>query len=243
MRRFRAVLTGLLVCCCAGQLVCAEPEKLLLLTEDNPPFNYRDPITGEVKGSSVELVAEIMAEVGIPYDIQVLPWKRAFRIAQEQPNTCLFSMNFTEERKPLFKWVTPFYRGGWAFYQRADAGIPPATEDDIRGRVLIAQTAAATINELKKKPDVTVIEVGTEEAAFQLLMRGRGDYWLAGLLGASSIVNQKGRSEDIQLVMHWRPAEVGMGCSHGTADDVMARLNDANHMLGDRRYAIIQRHF
>lgn len=223
--------------------VGADQERLVLLTEENPPFNYRDPMTGEVVGSSVELVSEIMTAAGIDYDIQVLPWRRAFRLAQEQPNTCLFSMNFTEERQPLFKWVTPFYRGGWAFYRRAEDDVAETTEQDIRGRVLVAQTATGAIAELEKMPGVQVIEVGTEDAAYELLMRGRGDFWLAGLLGASHVINDSEKSEDIHLVMHWRPAEVGMGCSHETDDGLMARMNDANHLLGDRRYAIIQKHF
>lgn len=224
-------------------VVRADPAKLVLLTEENPPFNYMDPQTGLPVGSSVDLVKAIMAQSGVAYEIRLMPWRRAFRLAQETPNTCLFSMNFTEERAPLFKWVTPFYRGGWAFYQRADAGTPPQTEADIRGRVLVAQTAAGAIAELGRNPNLSVIEVGTEDSAYELLMRGRGDFWLAGLLGASSVINDHDKSKEIRLVMRWRPAEVGMGCSHTTDDALMARMNEANAMLGDTRYAIIQKHF
>lgn len=85
--------------------------ELNLLTEEWKPYHYVED--GVVKGRTVDLLVEILQKVGSTQgreDIVVLPWARAYRQAQTEPNTVLFSTSRTPEREKLFKWAGPIVK-------------------------------------------------------------------------------------------------------------------------------------
>ena len=85
--------------------------QLNLLTEEWKPYHYLED--GEVKGQTADLLVEILGKVGSTQgreDIVVLPWARAYRQAQVEPNTVLFSTSRTPERENLFKWAGPILK-------------------------------------------------------------------------------------------------------------------------------------
>ena len=99
------VLVLLVVASFLSPALAAGPGQLKILTEQYPPFNYEEE--GHVKGMVTELVQAILNELHIKDTIKVVPWARGYYLAQTEPNTCLFSMTLTPERKPLFKWAGP----------------------------------------------------------------------------------------------------------------------------------------
>ena len=80
-------------------------EKLTVLTEDWPPFNYKE--NGKVVGISTDLVLATLVKAGFAYEIRMYPWKRAYQITVGTPNTILFTTSRTTIREKLFKWVGP----------------------------------------------------------------------------------------------------------------------------------------
>src|SRR5881397_3481136 len=95
--------------------------ELQLLTEEYPPLSFtRD---GKVSGLSVEIVEEIQRRVGSRVPIQVLPWARAYRMAQEQPDVALFGTTRTAERDKLFQWVGPIVAGRTSLYTKRGTGL------------------------------------------------------------------------------------------------------------------------
>ena len=82
-------------------------EKLTLLTEDWPPFNFRK--NGEIVGISTDLVVATVKRAGFEYALKLKPWKRAYQDAIEAPNTLLYTTSRTENRENLFKWIGPLY--------------------------------------------------------------------------------------------------------------------------------------
>jgi polar amino acid transport system substrate-binding protein len=87
---------------------------LRLLTEDNPPFNFKDG--KEVKGTSTQAVQALMKKAGLDSTIEVLPWDDAYTKAQSSANTCLFGTARLENREALFKWYGPIGANVWALY-------------------------------------------------------------------------------------------------------------------------------
>ncbi len=89
-------------------LPCAAPaqsQTVSFTTEEYAPFNYRD---GKViKGATVEQVEKVMADIGVDYTMEMLPWARAYSLAQSQPMTCVFATAHNALRDPLFKWIEP----------------------------------------------------------------------------------------------------------------------------------------
>ncbi len=82
-------------------------EKLTVLTEDWPPFNYMED--EKVVGISTDLVIEALKRAGYAFEIKMYPWKRAYQTTIETPNTILYTTSRTEIRENLFKWVGPLY--------------------------------------------------------------------------------------------------------------------------------------
>lgn len=113
----KAVVAACLMLCV--QIIVKTPDakaedtfpKLNLLTEEWKPYHYTED--GRVTGQTVDLLIEILQKVGSNQgrdDIVVLPWARAYRQAQAEPNTILFSTSRTTEREKLFKWAGPILK-------------------------------------------------------------------------------------------------------------------------------------
>ena len=80
--------------CAAGSLASAsEPTRLHLLTESSPPTSMRSG--PEAIGSGTEKVREIMSRTGTGYTLELLPWRRAYMLVQQQADSCLFSTSRT----------------------------------------------------------------------------------------------------------------------------------------------------
>lgn len=108
-RHLRRWLCFALLALCAP--VAAE---LRLLTEEAPPMSFtRD---GEPSGFSVEVVRALLARTGDSGKIEVLPWTRAFHLAQQAADTALFSTVRTPVREDRFHWVGPIVVGTTSFY-------------------------------------------------------------------------------------------------------------------------------
>ena len=91
-------------------------QNVRILTEDYPPRNYQKD-DGKVDGLSTRIVFAILRQLqsdnnssGFKFgEIEVLPWKRAYEIAQNEPNVLIYSLNRTEPREDLFWWVGKIY--------------------------------------------------------------------------------------------------------------------------------------
>ena len=88
--------------------------QLRLLTEEAPPMSFtRD---GEPSGFSVEVVRALLARTGDSGQIEVMPWTRAFHLAQQEADTAVFSTVRTPVREDKFHWVGPIVVGTTSFY-------------------------------------------------------------------------------------------------------------------------------
>ena len=77
-----------------------------VVTEDWPPFNYIDK-SGEIAGSSTQVVKKVLDKANIEYDIRLYPWARSYEMALSNDNTLIYSILRTPNREKLFKWVCP----------------------------------------------------------------------------------------------------------------------------------------
>lgn len=79
---------------------------LLIVTEHSPPYQYLNK-SGQIDGLTTEIVHATLAQTAIPYKLKLYPWSRAFLMAKETKNTCIFLMSRDEPREMNFKWVAP----------------------------------------------------------------------------------------------------------------------------------------
>tara|TARA_Y100001956_G_scaffold81945_1_gene101103 strand:- start:305 stop:1063 length:759 start_codon:yes stop_codon:yes gene_type:complete len=91
-----------------GTSQATQLNQLQYLTEDYPPYNYKEGDT--VTGLAVDLLIEASKVSGSELsvsNISLQPWPRAYRSTLIRPDTVLFSTTRTESREELFKWAGP----------------------------------------------------------------------------------------------------------------------------------------
>jgi len=82
-------------------------QKLMVLTEDWPPFNYKE--NNRIVGISTDLVIAALNKAGLEYTLHLYPWKRAYQVTRDATNTLLFTTSRTKKRETLFKWIGPLF--------------------------------------------------------------------------------------------------------------------------------------
>ncbi|MBU3954046.1 MAG: transporter substrate-binding domain-containing protein [Proteobacteria bacterium] len=97
---------------------------LVYFTEKFPPHNYLK--NGHLQGVSVEILQLIWQKLGVSKnreDIAVVPWARAIKQLETEPNMVLFGMGFTSERAKKFHWVGPYYTHELCLISKKNRGI------------------------------------------------------------------------------------------------------------------------
>jgi len=121
------ILIGFLFCLLSEAPSATEPLKVV--TEEMYPLNYRDSSDGKLKGLSVEIAKTMLSASGQLVPIQLLPWRRAYRMALSRENTLIFSLVRSPERESLFHWIGPVHSlNGYL--------IALSTRDDIQLKTL-----------------------------------------------------------------------------------------------------------
>ena len=109
VRRFvgrLAALLGSLICCACFTIsaVAADAQTIKLVTGNYPPYEYEED--GDIKGMAVTLINEAARRCNIAVKIQVVPWARALREAEEGLVDGVFSAIMTPERKQKLNFTT-----------------------------------------------------------------------------------------------------------------------------------------
>lgn len=156
--------------------------QLRVVTEDSPPFNFRAD-NGGVEGSAAEIVRHVLDEAEVTYSMQMLPWARAYAVAQRAPNVLIFSMARTPDRERAFHWIGPVAQLRPAFYRLAErTDLKAGSLQDLRGHVIGGVNLDFGLEYLREN-GFFVEGVANDEQTLNKLVRGRVDYMLADETG------------------------------------------------------------
>ena len=85
----------------------------------NPPFQYRDEATGELKGTEIELMKEVAARAGRECVFMVIPFDHFSERIRDGTVDCVVSqLNPTSARRRYLDFSIPYARDGAAFIYR-----------------------------------------------------------------------------------------------------------------------------
>lgn len=100
-----------------------DPEviKIKVVTEDTFPLQYLE--NGKVLGPATVLVEQVLSAAGIAYQIEVLPWARAYHAALTEPNVLIYSLAKTTARAEKFNWVGRIIALDYYLYGAIDSDI------------------------------------------------------------------------------------------------------------------------
>lgn len=95
--------------------------KIKVVTEDTFPLQYLE--NDKVIGPATDLVEQVLSLADIPYNIEVLPWARAYHLALNEPNVLIYSLAKTSARAEQFKWVGEIMALDYYLYGAIDSEI------------------------------------------------------------------------------------------------------------------------
>lgn len=148
-----------------------------MLTEEWTPFNYI--AHDQIVGISTELVEKSLALAGYDYDIQLLPWQRAYRIALSEKNSLLYTTNRTSQRESLFKWIGPLFALDVNFYRLDSRGniLVKSVEDLTKYSIGVSQGGSIEgyLNEIGLKENADYFTYGDESQGLKMLESGHVD--------------------------------------------------------------------
>jgi polar amino acid transport system substrate-binding protein len=205
-----------------GQTTAWAQSVLKLTTENYPPFNMEEEGTSKIIGISTDIVREIMARSDVSYSLRFLPWQRAFGLAFNQDDTCVFSTTVTEERKAKFKWIGPLVENNWIFFARADSDIVIDKLDDARQHVVGGYAGDAVALFLEEQ-GFTLDLASEDRNNPHKLAANRIDLWATGQHLGPYLASQAGVG--IKSLFTFSETVMSLACNRSVDDSLVQELN------------------
>ena len=150
-----------------------------LFTEHSPPSSYVEG-TGtdfNLKGTSIEILNEIMVRTGYVNNINITIWNDGYAIAQYLPNSAIFATARTPERENMFQWVGPISTNRTYFYTLTNSGLNIQTVEQAKALNSVATPSGWFTHQYLLNNNFTniVATALTSEDAFNQLINGEVD--------------------------------------------------------------------
>lgn len=225
------LLFGLILSACAAHAELPYGYRVVLLTENFPPFNMavddknfaRDD---GIDGISAEIVRAMFKRAKIDYSLTLrFPWDRLYRLTLDKPNYGLFSTTRTAEREPLFKWVGPLGHTSWVLVSAPDSAISLKSLEDATQYKIGAYKNNAVTQSLEAQNIPLVIALRDQENA-RKLAKGQIDLWATDDPAGRYMARQEGIS-GLRVVLKMNEAELYLALNKETPDEVVQRLQKA----------------
>ena len=200
--------------------------KLILVTENYPPFNMEED--GKIVGMSTDVMKELLKREKTEYTLELYPWARAYKMGLEDKNTVVFSTTRTPERENLFKWVGPLVSNDWVFFAKKGSKIKIKSLDDARKYSVGGYNGDATSEYLLKENFVKGknIQLATNDKQNALkLEAGRIDLWATGSQLGPWIVKSE-KSGSIVPLYTFKKTEMYAAFNKDTDDSFIKKLNE-----------------
>lgn len=209
---------------CLWAASAAARPRLVITTESSPP----SAMMGEtqVVGFATEKVRLIMERVGIDYNIEMLPWKRAYLLAQNRPQTCVYSTTRVPEREALFKWVGPTHENDWTLFGRADRDYRITTIEDAR-KYRIGAHNGDVRSEALIAQGFNVDTVQDRLANPRKLLVDRIDLWASSVNVGNAVVAEHGWGAQIVPILTFKRTELYLACNLSVPTALIAKMNAA----------------
>jgi polar amino acid transport system substrate-binding protein len=201
-------------------------EEISVYTCQEPPLNYtekgnQDGAKGEeVTGFATDVVREILARTNLDTTIFLIPWARAYNLAQAEPNVFLYSMARRPDREGLFKWVGPIARKKTMLFAKRGADLKITSLNDAKQVMSIGTMREDSKEQFLVKEGFTNLDSSSQwDQALKKLIAGRVSLWINTDLDAPVIAKKTGiNNEEIESVLKLYDYDLYIGVSKNTPD-------------------------
>jgi polar amino acid transport system substrate-binding protein len=249
-RSARTPLHGLLAAALFGSTLAVQAQsldELQWISEEYAPYNFTE--NGVAKGIAVDVLVRMWEQLGVKRsvaDIRVLPWARGYRMAQEQPGTCLFSMTVTPQRRELFAFVEPLVDTQVTIIGRRSQGHKIASAADLDkltiGVVRDDIGEQALLNDGIKS---ALVRTDSARALVRMLDGGRFEAISYGLDTARWNMQIEGIDSNAYVPIYTvREGVMGYACHKSTAPSTLRQLQGAlDKLVADGTVERIKRQY
>lgn len=202
--------------------------KLVIVTEENPPYNFTDE-RGNITGQSTEIVLALAKNTGSDAVIEMKPWYEGYEKVQKQPGTALYSTSRMPFREEMFKWVGPIGFADEWFYAKRGSDIKITSLDDARKIKSIAVYKDDSNQLYLIENGFTNLDVSDNDLqCIKKLVEGKVDIWLGPSEGLHFLAYKAGiNPAEIEPVSYVRRAEWYIAFNRQTPDTVVSSWQQA----------------
>ena len=193
-------------------------------TEDLPPFNFTIDGGVTMTGSASDVVNEMLKRSGLKARIVLHPWQRAYKMALDNEDVCVYSTVRTEARENLFKWVGPVATDNWVVFAKAGSNVSITELDDLKRLKVGAYQGDAKAAFLRSR-GIAADEAIREELNAKKLDAGRLDVWVAGSMTGPWMAKTFGVK--IKPIFAIQQVQMYLACNLAVPDGEIVRMNDA----------------
>lgn len=151
------------------------PPKLVIATEDYPPYEMIEPVEG-LQGFDYEVMVAAFSLLGYELDVQFLPWKRVLNYTQRGLVAGILTCAHHKEREEFIRFSDPISEFTNGFYVRKNFDGPkPDLIEDVAGQKVASISgyeSLAVLEDMGMNP----MDVPNTESAIKMLDLGRFDY-------------------------------------------------------------------
>lgn len=204
----------LLASCSAAQ---AQP--IHLLTEEYPPFSYREG--DKLLGISVDQVKSIMEAAKLEYTMEMQPWARAFSLAESTQDTCVFTTGLLPERMARFKWVQPLVLDLMILVRKAGQPFAPTTIDEAKRFIVGVHKDDSAETYAKQQGFPRLDSAPSLDLSLKKLLSGRIDLMIMTRTTYESLHRQ---GQPIEAALNLEGTRAGIACNLKVPDGTIAKM-------------------
>lgn len=238
----RCLSRSLLVCLLFATFARAElpPDyKVVLLTENFPPFNMADNNKNfareqNISGLSADIVREMFKRADIKYTMTLrFPWDRIYNHTMKTANHGLFSTSLSEARKPLFKWVGPISK-----YESVLVGLDssaPLKDLEEAKAYRIGAYQSAAVSQYIERLGFTPQNALRDQENIRKLQSGKIDYW-ATSDPVWRFYAKEQNATGLRTILSFHTSDLYLALNKDIPDEVVERLQAALDQMRSEGY-------
>ena len=195
MKRFLTLCIALAIA--ISMVSTAFAGKLTVGTDTNfPPFEFKDPTTGNHTGFDVELWGAIAKEIGVDYDMQPMAFKGIVPGLQSaQLDAGIAGMSITDKRKEVIDFSDGYYDSGLLLLVTADEAVIKDLKS-LDGKVIATKQGTTSVEFLKANATPKEVKLfPNDNAMFMELLTGGVDAVMFDKPVVESFVSKRGEGK------------------------------------------------
>lgn len=231
MKKLMSLLVVCIIALCSASAGYAK--KLTVACDTNfPPFEFKDPKTGEHTGFDVELWAAIAKVIGLEYELQPMDFNGIIPGLQSgQLDVGIAGMTIKPERAKVVDFSDGYYKAGLLLLVRADDKEIENIES-LQGKIVATKLGTTSVDFLKANAQAKEVKLfPNNDAMFMELMSAGADAVLFDSPVVSDFLRKAGNGKVKIVGPIYQGQSYGIGFPKGS--ELRGKVNDALKILHD----------